>query len=700
MSVRLCIFVLAVAGLAAAVFGGDEKDRPKSESAAKTAAIDRLLARPDAFETLVNPDCSHCVDEAKRRADELVSTDRVLAWVRGNYDGGGIPLRFFLVPYRVISDTYGVFVYDAEAGFVRGYEPSLEFKFYGWRNGVMVMQHKDGTLFSTLSGRAFDGPRKGEQLKPVPTIETDWGYWSKAYPGSVAYHMFEKYQPQEVPTGENADSVGTRLSPDDRLPTDAFVLGLALGDHSKAYPLESLRQATIVTDRVGDTDLVALWYEPTGTAAVYETVTDGESPQAVSLKVADAGAAGPFVDEKSGSHFSIEGRALDGPLAGQTLKWLPGVQCRWFAWSAEFPQTQMHSPGDGDQAAIGARPAGPRGVLIEPQAVSPAAIKAWRADGYDSVALVLDERFTRQAYEAAALAAAEGGLRLYYWLEIGRNPELADEHPEWIASLGMHEDWRVRFPHVPPAAEGEVAKAWPWVPVAYAEAFDAHLARVKNLVSRAAGQFEGLLVNDIQAGPAACGCGNLLCRWSIDYGVPQTTAQLSGDDVAARFVEEVRKMVPGRPVIPVWTTECENQDLPQENLTAGKSTGLCGSVACSKGTCPKAFAAQWTALLADHRDPVGLLALHRQFERTGVGQGRGVDWIRAAIEYVDQFPQAPSTAPLPHERMWVVLQGFDTPATEQSALRKAADDLHVGGYFVAMSTIEQSYEPRIVAVSP
>src|SRR5436190_19650216 len=80
----------------------------------------KLLEKPGAFETLVNPNCSHCVDEAKRRANELQKGDRVLAWIRGKYDGGAIPVRFFLAPYRVISDTYGVFVYDPDAGFMRG----------------------------------------------------------------------------------------------------------------------------------------------------------------------------------------------------------------------------------------------------------------------------------------------------------------------------------------------------------------------------------------------------------------------------------------------------------------------------------------------------------------------------------------------------------------------------------------------------
>src|SRR5215211_3897414 len=118
-------------------------------AAAATAADPKLVVKPDAFETLVNPNCSHCVDEAKRRKDELKDSDPVLCWTRGYSDGGAIPLRFFLNTYRVISDSYGVFVYDPDAGYARGFAPSYHFEFHGWRNGVMVMKDKtDGTLFS------------------------------------------------------------------------------------------------------------------------------------------------------------------------------------------------------------------------------------------------------------------------------------------------------------------------------------------------------------------------------------------------------------------------------------------------------------------------------------------------------------------------------------------------------------------------
>jgi hypothetical protein len=246
----------------------------------------------------------------------------------------------------VISDTYGVFVYDADAGFVRGFEPSLDFTFHGWRNGVMVIRHKDGTLYSTLSGRAFDGPRKGDLLKPIATLDTDWGFWSSAYPGSVAYHMFEKYQPVALPLRENADSAGTRLQSDPQgVPGATRVIGLAWGDEAKAWPLAAIESAGgIIEDKVGGQPVVVLWYRPTQTAAVYATdVEDTQPPQTVSLVYDDESPKAPFRDRTTGSHFGIEGRVVEGPLKEKTLGWLPAVQCRWFAWGAEYPKSRLHS---------------------------------------------------------------------------------------------------------------------------------------------------------------------------------------------------------------------------------------------------------------------------------------------------------------------------------------------------------------------
>ena len=313
-------------------------------STAPAAADPPVIARPDAFQTLVNPQCSHCRDEAKRRASQLRSDDRVLCWVRGYSDGGAVPLRFFLAPYRVISDTYGVFVYDPEAGYARGFAPSLDFRFHGWRNGVVVLRHKDGTLFSGLTGLAFDGPRKGERLRPVPTLVSDWGWWVRRYPQNVAYHMFDKYRPIELPTRPSDDSLKSRGPADPRLASDEPVFGVFDGTAARAYPLQAVAKAGLVRER----DVVVLWQGSTRTAAAYRPVAepakkgDGE-PRPVTLSRDDGDANAPFVDRETGSRWDVAGRAVAGELKGRTLGWLDGTQVKWFAWAADYPKTTVYS---------------------------------------------------------------------------------------------------------------------------------------------------------------------------------------------------------------------------------------------------------------------------------------------------------------------------------------------------------------------
>ncbi len=306
-----------------------------------------LIAKPEAFKTLVNPACSYCIDQAKLRKDELRADDRVLAWSRGKHDGGAIPVRFFLNPYRVISDSYGVFVYDPDAGFARGFAPSYDFSFYGWRNGVMVMKHKDGTLYSCLTGVAFEGPKKGTRLEPAPTLVSDWGFWLKRYPETVAYNMFEKYQPVELPATVHEDSRKSRGPADKRLPEDTLVLGVVEGKNAKAYPLEILAKADLLREEVEGQPRVILWYGPTKTAAAYRPMASAPDknnlkPRTVTLEVDAKVASAPFIDKETGSRWDIAGRAVEGELQGWTLTWLDGTQVKWFAWAAEYPQTAIY----------------------------------------------------------------------------------------------------------------------------------------------------------------------------------------------------------------------------------------------------------------------------------------------------------------------------------------------------------------------
>jgi hypothetical protein len=333
-------------------------------------------------------------------------------------------------------------------------------------------------------------------------------------------------------------------------------------------------------------------------------------------------------------------------------------------------------------------------VLVEAETVTAAAVSQWKKEGFKAVAVVLEERTGEAGYRDLARRISGAGLDLYLWIEVARNPAMATAHPRWMAALGTHEDWQKNFPKFPEPGVGEVAKAFPWVPISYREAFDAHLARIDQLLKRAPPGWRGLLLNDLQAGPSSCGCGNLLCRWAVDYHVRSTATKLAGDAVAARFVAEVRKRVGDKSVIPVWTTECEEVDLPADKHQGRPGTGLCGTVGCAKGACPEDFTRQWSALVSDHDGPLGLLALHTALQRTQGEFGGGSGWVTNAIGYLDQTVPARGGKAVSRDRLWMVVES--SRAGEAASARQLAAQAGVGAVIVARAKIDQSYEPRMI----
>jgi hypothetical protein len=316
--------------------------------AADTPKEPPLIVKPDAFKTLNHPDCSHCVVEGKRRKEDLRADDRVLCWIQVQTDGyindGAIPLRFFLSAQRVLMDSWGVFVYDPDAGYARGFAPDGgPFRFHGWRNGVMVMKSEDGTVYSCLTGVAVAGPKKGTRLEPRPTVVSDWGFWSKRYPQAVAYMMYDKYKPTELPTDVNEDSRKSRGAVDGRLPADTMVLGVWDGKHARAYPLDAVEKAGVIHETADGQPRLVLWYGPTKTAAAYRQPfgTSGLKGDAGWIFSVDRSAdeAAPFVDKRLGLHWDVTGRPREG---GPRLAWLDSVQVKWFAWAAEHPDTSIY----------------------------------------------------------------------------------------------------------------------------------------------------------------------------------------------------------------------------------------------------------------------------------------------------------------------------------------------------------------------
>jgi hypothetical protein len=326
-----------------------------------------------------------------------------------------------------------------------------------------------------------------------------------------------------------------------------------------------------------------------------------------------------------------------------------------------------------------------KSALVTAAQATDARLHELKQQGYEAVVLNLAAENAR-ADNSAARRIRQRGFDLYYWIEIARNPSLADAHPEWMASIQTHPEWRRLFPSLPQLGTNEVAKTYPWVPVAYEETLPMHLARVRELLGDKP-RPAGIFLNDLQAGPSACGCGNNLCRWTTDYG-PIRTATRLGTDAAARFVTEVKKLAPASKVIPVWSTECEEQDAQDR----------CAGVGCFKGACWREYTAQLTPL-AQAADTIAALVPYKDFKRDLPRYGPKAGWITHAVGSFSEMPHRYAADGIPPNRIIPVLQGWEVTTEEIHAQIARCKECGVAGCVVSFMKIDQSWEPRIFDVN-
>lgn len=327
-------------------------------------------------------------------------------------------------------------------------------------------------------------------------------------------------------------------------------------------------------------------------------------------------------------------------------------------------------------------------ALIAVTDASPARLKELRSSATNTVVfkLTTSDDEAKNAIRAATIGVEKAGLSFAYWVEVARSPELADKHPEWMASLQTHDEWRRFFPDAPKPKANEVAKTYPWVPILSREPNKAQRKRVVTLLADLP-KAKLIFLNDLQGAPSACGCGNPLCRWTSDYGERRTTVPL-GNDAAALFIAAIRKASPKSKVIPVWTTECEERD--------GHPDGLCAGVGCFNGICWRAYTRQLMPVAATSKH-IAVLATYKQFHRDVTHYGDAeASWVGFAIKTFETMPPKHNGKAIPASRIVAVVQGWDVTAEEITAQRRAAEEAGVIGCVVAYEKIEQSWSPKVI----
>jgi hypothetical protein len=140
--------------------------------------------------------------------------------------------------------------------------------------------------------------------------------------------------------------------------SDDRVIGVTIGDESRAYPITLLNGHEIALDELGGVP-IAVTYSPLGdSVAVYDRRVDGKTLdfgvsgllRNANLLMYDVVAEGDAA-ARSSLWSQYEGRAIAGPLAGRELVRVPGTcVTTWEDWFATHPGTTVTLRDEGQLA--------------------------------------------------------------------------------------------------------------------------------------------------------------------------------------------------------------------------------------------------------------------------------------------------------------------------------------------------------------
>lgn len=228
-----------------------------------------------------------------------------------------------------------------------GFDPVADgthytFDVFGLYEGLFVMADREtGSVWTHFDGSVLKGPLAGTgvALSIVPMAHTTWETWLDLHPDTLVLDWYEEYASRyrKVDPGRGGLSPlfeATVSGADDRLPGNELVFGAGVGEDFGAYVLGDHDGLTVVSDTLGDHPIVVFIDPTTDFALAFSAVVDGETR---SFSVVD----GAIVDD-TGTTWTIEGIAVDGPGAGSELEFVTGFVTEWYGWAAYHPETSIH----------------------------------------------------------------------------------------------------------------------------------------------------------------------------------------------------------------------------------------------------------------------------------------------------------------------------------------------------------------------
>ena len=169
---------------------------------------------------------------------------------------------------------------------------------------------------------------------------------SLALAGSVATQTAQMVQPPQPPMMPYVaihDPVFVSPSQATYALDDDLVIGVAKGTIAKAYLALDLTQHGSVDDMLPDEPIEVTWCSTCGTGAVFRAELNGRPLHFEYDSMVNANEV--HRDVETGSRWQQStGKAISGPLKGNTLTMYPFILTTWKEWRTRYPNTTVLKP--------------------------------------------------------------------------------------------------------------------------------------------------------------------------------------------------------------------------------------------------------------------------------------------------------------------------------------------------------------------
>jgi hypothetical protein len=207
-------------------------------------------------------------------------------------------------------------------------------------NALVMYDRETESLWSQFLSQSVRGDLIGTKLETVPLTLTTWSKWKETHRSTVALRKggrggdpYEGYY-----AGSSAGVIG-ESNQDDRLPVKDLVLGLGFDADPVAFPHSHLRSEQLVhISHAGDPTVV--YFDPaTDTALAYSGIVDDRE---LEFELVEQDGRERLRDSLTGTLWiPFTGQAVEGELAGSSLKRIHAVNVFWFAWNDFYPDTEI-----------------------------------------------------------------------------------------------------------------------------------------------------------------------------------------------------------------------------------------------------------------------------------------------------------------------------------------------------------------------